>query len=258
MPGRQYRITLTGDILQFAGISEILAVSEAGAQQPRSFAEELFDGFFAIPSNTGAGFTSTFFAEPGETYAVSTVISSTLFQAPLDYELTLEEFDDDAVAGFKTTRSFGLGETITGDHEFLGDQDWIRLDVDPGASYLLSSNLAFGDSLFVIGIYDLTGERIDLPLVGVPDGFNANPQVGFSAREGVTYFGVVQDINGGQAGTTEDYTLSLTLLVGDAASDATTTLSVAAGGTVQSTIQGAGDLTGSGWRPRPIPPTSRR
>ena len=228
--GRQYQVTVTGSV----GL-DLFSLS---MDSPRNVAEEIYQTLLT-PEVTGPnGLTSTFVAQPGETYFVDVGTIFNSFVDPLDYLIELTEVVDAELAGVQTDASVEVAGTYTGSFEEFGDQDWVRLDINASGNYLASFAGAFGDSLLVVGFDSTTGEQVDLPFLGVPDSFGNSPQVGFSAQVGVDYYAILQD---GSGFGVNNYSFSLTSLVGDIASDSSTTLSVDPNGSVQGLINAVGD-----------------
>lgn len=186
---------------------------------------------------------AVFTAEQGVDYYVTVAggfAGSPSFDDVRSFELTLETVADDAPDTAATTKSIVVGETETGVFEVRGDRDWVELDVASGASYLLSSDLG-ANELKVRAFDAVTGEEARPALTGIAAGFGA-PQVGFSAEAGLVYFAEATSLaNGANLDGTRDYALTLTTLPGDEASDPTTTLSLAAGGTANGAVAAVGD-----------------
>lgn len=236
-PGRTYQITTTGLTSSLADGLRIVTNRDV---PERNSVETLFNQ--VATENTAAGqLIATFTAEPGVRYFAEVASSFGSAISPIDYSLEIAEYVDDAADNPTTTASMTFGETFAGQQEVTGDRDWIRLDVDVGQSYLLSSNLSNADFLFLVGIDDQTGERVNTPIVGIGSILNRDPQIGFSPETGVSYFAVVVDRDGTSFGSVTDYALTLGLLPGDTANNTTTTLNVAEGETLQATTQTVGD-----------------
>ncbi|WP_299612439.1 calcium-binding protein, partial [uncultured Tateyamaria sp.] len=227
--GTQYQVTVSGEV----GLN----VFAEDMPTPRSDAEAAFQELLTARVDIGNGFSTTFVAQAGETYFAEVETFFNSFFEPIPYTLEVIEVTDDVLGGVQTNVVVTLGETFEGTYETLRDQDWVRLDVEAGDNYLASVTAAFGDGIFVVGYDSVTGEQVDLPFVGQSNS-TGTTQVGFSAQEGVDYFAVLQD---GSAFGINDYTFSLTSLIGDIASDASTTLSVDPDSSVQGLIQTAGD-----------------
>ncbi|MEP1539034.1 MAG: calcium-binding protein [Paracoccaceae bacterium] len=227
--GRQYRVTVTGSV-EFDLFSLPM-------ENPRSVAESVYQELLTPVFSAPSGLTSTFVAQPGETYFVDVQSFFTTFVDPLGYVVELKEVVDAELAGVQTDVSVEVADSYSGTFEELGDQDWVRLDITAAGNYLAAFDGAFGDSMLVVGFDSLTGEQVDLPFLGALNSFGTSPQVGFSAQAGVDYYAILQD----GSGLNPNYTLSLTSLVGDIASDSSTTLSVDADDTAQGVINALGD-----------------
>ncbi|MEP3845926.1 MAG: calcium-binding protein [Paracoccaceae bacterium] len=227
--GRQYRVTVTGGV-EFDLFSLPM-------ENPRSVAESVYQELLTPVFNTPVGLTSTFVAQPGETYFVDVQSFFNTFVDPIEYLVELTEVVDAELAGVQTDVSVEVADSYSGTFEEIGDQDWVRLDITAAGNYLAEFGGAFGDSMLVVGFDSTTGEQVDLPFLGAPDAFGISSQVGFSAQAGVDYYAILQDGSG--FGT--NYTLSLTSLVGDIASDSSTTLSVDPDNTAQGVINAVGD-----------------
>ena len=169
------------------------------------------------------------------------------------YTLSVTEVHDDFPAGTGTSGTVEVGDSATGEIEFRGDHDWFEVTLKAGTTYRFDVGgygLAgrYGSGLLgaqedgtlgyarIHGIYDSEGHRI----------VDASANDAFSYRYGQAVFTPDQDDTyyvsaGGDAENRGTYTLSVTAIADDYASDTGTTGTVMVGDSTTGMIEHDGD-----------------
>ena len=165
------------------------------------------------------------------------------------YTLSVTEVVDDYASGIGTTGTLAVGDSTTGAIDYVDDRDWFAVSLKAGTTYRfdLGEYGPRGDGTLgyvqIHGIYDSEGNRIvDAPANDAFSFFRdfdffLYNQVVFTPDEDDTYY-VSQ---GGDAGDRGTYTLSVTAIVDDYASDTDTTGTVTVGGSTTGMIEHDGD-----------------
>lgn len=226
--GKQYQVTVRGEV-------DFELLTQAEASTANTTVEQAFLATQPAVISDGFGFTTTFYFEPDQEYFANISTRFNSFFEPIPYEIDVIEVTDDVIPSPSTTATAAIGAPYSGIFEFAGDQDWVRLDVAAGENYTLNSDMPF----FLLSLDPNTGEQIAPPLTGgLLTGFGVASQAGFFAESGVEYIAV---LNGGSAFGETPYSLTLGTLLSDVVNSASTTVSVAAGATVQGQVNGVGD-----------------
>ena len=192
--------------------------------------------------NGGSGFNSLvdFIADETDTYYVS-VGGSGGDQGT--YTLSAIEIVDDYASDTTTTGTVEVSESATGSVDVVGDRDWFAVTLEAGKSYrfdLEGEGLLWEggtlDYARIHGIYDSESNRIvDASVIGTFSG--GYSQAVFTPDEDDTYYVSA----GGHAGGRGTYTLSVTAIVDDYASDTDTTGTVMVGDSTTGMIEHDGD-----------------
>ena len=201
-------------------------------------------------NNRGAGRNSRVFfkaadADADATYYVSAGASAGASGFSLGtYTLSVTEILDDYAADTGTTGTVLVGGTATGEINYSGDRDWFAVILEAGKVYRIDLEGwdaragTLGDP-YLRGVHDGDGDLIG----GTTDnngGAGKNSRVFFTAADAdadATYY-VSAGVYGSSLGT---YTLSVTEMVDDYASDTDTTGTVMVGGTATGEINYPGD-----------------
>ncbi|MEM8699641.1 MAG: hypothetical protein AAGF44_10745, partial [Pseudomonadota bacterium] len=200
-------------------------------------------------SSVSAGNRQTFSAEIGFDYYLQTL--DTDGAGLFDY--TMVEFEDDAPDNITTSKVLTLENDVTVSSDALQDLDYIRLDLEPGASYrieglrsfdgtvvdngffvpfqIVSSAEPFGDSFgrtidpatILATLVHRIGEQSDGRLDYTDETFG---QVILSPEAGVTYWAVIENVN-----ATSDVVLQAEI-VQDVPDNPTTTTFIAPNSTI--------------------------
>ena len=192
--------------------------------------------------NGGSGFNSLvdFIADETDTYYVS-VGGSGGDQGT--YTLSAIEIVDDYASDTTTTGTVEVSESATGSVDVVGDRDWFAVTLEAGKSYrfdLEGEGLLWEggtlDYARIHGIYDSESNQIvDASVIGTFSG--GYSQAVFTPDEDDTYYVSA----GGHAGGRGTYTLSVTAIVDDYASDTDTTGTVMVGDSTTGMIEHDGD-----------------
>ena len=165
------------------------------------------------------------------------------------YTLSVTELVDDYASGIGTTGTLAVGDSTTGAIDYVDDRDWFAVSLKAGTTYRfdLGEYGPRGDGTLgyvqIHGIYDSKGNRIvDAPANDAFSFFRGFDfflynQVVFTPDEDDTYYVSA----GGDAGDRGTYTLSVTAIVDDYASDTDTTGTVTVGGSTTGMIEHDGD-----------------
>ena len=148
-----------------------------------------------------------------------------------------DDFADDRT----TTGAVAVGGTATGEIQFTGDRDWFAVTLEAGKTYQieLEGSRTGGGTLwdpFLHGVHDANGALIG----GTADddgGSGLNSRVSFTPDAAGTFYiaaGAFRSFEG-------TYTVSVTEATDDFAATATTTGTVAVGGSATGDIQFTGD-----------------
>ena len=212
-----------------------------------TLADPYLDGVYGADGNrigaswdtdSGAGRNSlvTFTAEEGGTYYVAAGASG---DKTGTYTLSVAE-DPDLAADASTTGTVAVGGSATGEIERTGDNDWFAVTLEAGKTYTVElKGRPTGDGTlrdpYLDGVYDADGNRVGASWDD-NGGKGRNSLVTFTAEEGGTYY-VAAGASGDKTGT---YTLSVAEDP-DLAADASTTGTVAVGGSVTGEIERTDD-----------------
>ena len=233
--GKAYRIDLEGRDTGAGTLRDPYLRGVHGADGNR------IDG--TTNDNSGAGKNSrVFFTAPeADTYYVAAGSRNTYEVGT--YTLSVTEVVDDFAADTDTTGTVTVGDTVTGEIDLPRDTDWFAVDLEAGKVYRI--DLEGWDTRagtlrdpYVRGVHDADGNLID----GTTDdnggaGYNSRVFFAASAAADATYYVSAGD-SGSSIGT---YTLSVTEIVDDYASDTDTTGTVTVGGTATGEIKYPGD-----------------
>ncbi|MEO0821610.1 MAG: DUF4214 domain-containing protein [Pseudomonadota bacterium] len=227
-PGQQ-----VSGLIEIAGDEDWFAADLAGGvtyrarlelENPGDFdrlnvGSEQDDEFFDTETPLRSEFGFSQFDAPGVVEAIFTPLNGGRYfiQVPSDtlagaYTVSLDVVDDDFADNAGTTGSLSVGGTATGTIENQGDQDWFRVDLQAGVSYLVTTQADDVDLSFAIGqelvVTDQDGE--------FPDDFRfefstsdflaetQNAQTVLTPLESATFFVQVWGDRG-----TGDYTVSV-------------------------------------------------
>ena len=197
-------------------------------------------------NNGGAGKNSRVFFTAADADADATYyVSAGVYGSGVGtYTLSVTEGVDDYAADTDTTGTVLVGGTATGEIETSGDRDWFAVILEAGKVYRI--DLEGWDARagtlrdpYLRGVHDADGNLID----GTTNdnlGAGANSRVFFEAADAdadATYY-VSAGASGSSVGA---YTLSVTEIVDDYASDTDTTGTVAVGGSATGEIDFYGD-----------------
>ena len=159
------------------------------------------------------------------------------------YRLSVSEVEDDYASGTDTTGTLAVGDSTTGTTEFAGDRDWFEVSLKAGTTYRFDLEgvglLRDGGTLEharIHGIFDSEGNRIvDASVIAAFRG--SYSQAVFTPDEDAACYVSA----GGHAGDRGTYTLSVTAIVDDYASDTGTTGTVTVGDSTTGMIEHDGD-----------------
>ncbi|MEL6476443.1 MAG: hypothetical protein AAFR17_03875 [Pseudomonadota bacterium] len=220
-PGQSYRLTSN-----FNFISATMSVIGLDANG------ELVRGPFLFPvrSNNPAD-TVNFSAEAGITYyaVVNNLGTQLPFNDTLEWVMNLSLLPGDAPNNTTTTLELAASETLTIAYETPADNDWIRLDVDPGDSYRIDAETTFQ----ILRVDPATGVVLD----------TSNPSINFSRTQtfspeiGFDYY--IQTFSGDAAGL---YDFTLTEIEDDEPDNITTPVVLDLNGPVFASREGASDV----------------
>ncbi|MFL5240446.1 MAG: M10 family metallopeptidase C-terminal domain-containing protein, partial [Rhizomicrobium sp.] len=89
-----------------------------------------------------------------------------------------------------TTASIGLGGTLSGNLDFVGDHDWFRVTLTAGQTYTISVTGSGAGGLVdsYLNIYDSSGTSILASNDDIVDGTNRNSLINFTAPTSGTYY----------------------------------------------------------------------
>ena len=157
------------------------------------------------------------------------------------YTLSVTDITEDVAADTDTTATVAVGGAVTEDIETIGDRDWFAVTLEAGKTYRFDLEGSWTDkgtltNLYLWGLYDATGTRVDGTTTGGGIGYNSHRY--FTAAASETYYVAAGATLGPWFGS---YTLAVTELAADVAADTTTTATVTVGGTVIGDIETLGD-----------------
>ena len=157
------------------------------------------------------------------------------------YTLLVTDITEDVAADTDTTATVAVGGAVTEDIETIGDRDWFAVTLEAGKTYRFDLEGSWTDKgtltdLYLWGLYDATGTRVDGTTTGGGIGLNSHRY--FTAAASGTYYVAAGATLGPWFGS---YTLAVTELAADVAADTTTTATVAVGSTVTGDIETLGD-----------------
>ena len=158
------------------------------------------------------------------------------------YTLSVTDVTDDFAAGTWTSGTVEVGGTATGEIDILRDTDWFAVILEAGKVYridLEGRDTGAGTlrDPYLRGVHDGDGNLIDGTTNDNSDA-GKNSRVFFTAPEDTTYYVAAGSRNTYEVGT---YTLSVTEVVDDFASDTDTTGTVMVGDTATGEINSPGD-----------------
>ncbi len=151
------------------------------------------------------------------------------------YRLSVTEEGDDYTADTETTGTVTVGSSVTGEVDFVNDQDWLAVTLEAGTSYqfdIEGSATGAGtlNSPIIWGVYDANGQQVTL------NGWHTDRAL-FQPGSAGTYYIVAGSRDHG----TGTYRLSVTESGDDYTTNTGTTGTVAVGGSATGTIESDND-----------------
>ena len=130
------------------------------------------------------------------------------------YKLSVEELADDFRQDTATTGTVAVGESVTGNIEYAGDQDWFAVKLEAGKAYridLEGSLTGEGDldDPYLHGIHDANGILIANTTNDDRGDDDTNSRVTFVAPETATYYVAAGGYDNGWWASTGTYTVSV-------------------------------------------------
>ena len=192
-------------------------------------------------NDSGEGKNSLAFLIPSEP-ATYYVAASAQGNEVGTYTLSVTDVTDDFAAGTWTSGTVEVGGTATGEINYLGERDWFAVILEAGKVYridLEGRDTGAGTlrDPYLRGVHGADGNLIDGTTNDNSDA-GKNSRVFFTAPEDTTYYVAAGSRNTYEVGT---YTLSVTEVVDDFASDTDTTGTVMVGDTATGEINSPGD-----------------
>ena len=192
-------------------------------------------------NDSGEGFNSRvyFMAPEADTYYVA---AGAYGGSEGTYTLSVRDVPDDFAPGTGTSGRVEVGGEATGKIEYEGDRDWVAVTLEAGRLYRIDlegrdTGAGTLHDPYLRGIHDGDGNLID-GTTNDNSGAGKNSRVFFTAPEDTTYYVAAGSRNKYEVGT---YTLSVTEMVDDYASDTDTTGTVMVGDTATGEINYPGD-----------------
>ena len=164
------------------------------------------------------------------------------------YTVTVTEVPDDFAADASTTGTVAVGGSATGEVERAGDRDWFAVTLESGKSYTVDlKGRVTGDGTlkdpYLHGVFDAAGRPVDATWDD-DSGEGRNSRTTVAVEADGTYY-VAAGASGRKKGT---YTVTVTEVPDDFVADASTTGTVAVGGSATGEIEQPHDRRRGGGR----------